>query len=68
MERSRERRLGLEASLQEAFENQLRVAFIQPVDPRYSRMRGSGKPLSARGTSEVEPRRPYVLCSAVMAL
>lgn len=62
MERNRERRLVLEASLQEAFEDQLRVALMGSVDSRYSRMRGSGKPLYAHGTSEVEPRRRYVLC------
>ena len=68
MERNRERRLVLEASLQEAFEDHLRVALIQPVDLRYSRMRGSGKALHAHGTSEVGPRRSYVLCIAVVVV
>ncbi len=68
MERNREKRAWLKALLQEAFEDQLRVTLIRSVDLRYSRMRGSGKTLGARGTSEVEPRKFYVLCIAITAV
>lgn len=58
MESNREKRVKLKALLREAFENQLRVALIQPVDSRYSQMSGFGQPSCTAGeTREVEPRK-----------
>ena len=68
MKRNREKRHVLKALLQEAFEDQLRVTLIRSVDLRYSRMRGSDKTPGAHGTSEVEPRKFYVLCIAIAAV